>query len=112
MEENKGEEFKHEEPGREEPKELEVPRMHPIENHEIPKSVIEEPKKVFTPEKPKRVWLEKIKVFIKECRRVLRVTKKPDKVEFKTIVKVSGLGIVIIGVIGFLIFFIKEIFFK
>ena len=41
--------------------------------------------------------------FVKECRRVLKVTKKPSMDEFKTIVKVSGLGITIIGLLGFLI---------
>ena len=45
--------------------------------------------------------------FVKECRRVLKVTKKPSMDEFKTIVKVSGLGITIIGLLGFLINIIK-----
>ena len=45
----------------------------------------------------------KIKDFVRECRRVLKVTKKPTNVEFKTIVKMSGLGIAIIGILGFLI---------
>ena len=43
----------------------------------------------------------KLKSFIVECKRVLHVTKKPNATEFKTIVKVSGLGILIIGLIGF-----------
>ena len=49
-----------------------------------------------------------IKPFITECKRVLRVTKKPDTEEFKTIVKVSGIGILVVGLIGFLLFIIKE----
>lgn len=53
--------------------------------------------------------MAKLKEFIVECRRVLMVTKKPNAVEFKTIVKVSGLGMGIIGLVGFLIFFLKEI---
>jgi len=53
-------------------------------------------------------WI-KLKRFGKECRRVLKVTKKPDKQEFITIVKVSALGMAIIGVIGFLISLIKEL---
>jgi protein transport protein SEC61 subunit gamma-like protein len=53
----------------------------------------------------------KIKDFIRECKRVLIVTKKPTKEEFKTIVKVSGLGIIIIGVIGFLIQMVKQLLF-
>jgi protein transport protein SEC61 subunit gamma and related proteins len=48
-------------------------------------------------------FMDKLKTFFYECVRVLKVTKKPDKVEFKTIVKVSGVGILIIGLLGFLI---------
>ncbi len=44
----------------------------------------------------------KLKRFGKECMRVLKVTKKPGKEEYKTIVKVSGIGILIIGLVGFL----------
>lgn len=55
---------------------------------------------------------EKFKEFLVECRRVLRATKKPSREEFQTIVKVSGLGIVIIGLIGFLIGVIKGLLFK
>ena len=40
-----------------------------------------------------------LKRFYKECVRVLKVTKKPDNEEFKTVVKVSGLGILAIGLI-------------
>lgn len=36
-------------------------------------------------------------------KRVWLVTKKPNMQEFKTVVKVSALGILIIGLIGFLI---------
>jgi len=50
----------------------------------------------------------KLKSFILKCKRVLKVTKKPDSVEFQTIVKISGVGIAIIGGIGFLIFIIVE----
>ena len=53
----------------------------------------------------------KIKTFGKECLRVLRVTKKPNREEFSTIVKVSGLGILIIGFLGFLIQIIKQVLF-
>ena len=55
--------------------------------------------------------LAKLKRFSKECYRVLRVTKKPDSFEFKTIVKVSGLGIILIGAIGFIIDMIKRLLF-
>ena len=56
-------------------------------------------------------WKYKIKSFIQEAIRVLKITKKPDTVEFKTIVKVSGLGILIIGLLGFVVQMIKLLFF-
>ena len=56
-------------------------------------------------------WQYKIKSFIRESIRVLRVTKKPDAIEFKTIVKVSGIGILVIGLIGFLVQMFKLLFF-
>jgi protein transport protein SEC61 subunit gamma-like protein len=58
-------------------------------------------------EKPTRT--HKIKAFCEECRRVLKVTKKPSNIEFKTIVKVSGMGMAIIGVVGFVIHIIREL---
>jgi len=47
--------------------------------------------------------LLRTKEFILESRRVLRVTRKPDSDELRTIVKVSGAGIILIGLIGFLL---------
>ena len=46
---------------------------------------------------------ERFKMFILESRRVLAITRKPSKEEFTTIVKVTGIGIVLIGLIGFLL---------
>lgn len=54
-------------------------------------------------------YIVKLKSFVLECRRVLRVTKKPGKEEFKAIVKVSGIGMIIIGLIGFFIYIIGDI---
>ena len=56
------------------------------------------------------LWV-RFKSFINECVRVLRVTKKPDIFEFKTIVKVSGLGMLVIGLIGFLFTMGKQLLF-
>ena len=53
----------------------------------------------------------KFKSFVNECARVLRVTKKPDKLEFTTIVKVAGLGMILIGLIGFTITMVKQLLF-
>ena len=75
---------------------------------EVSEKLKNEPKQIGTPIPGK---FDKLKSFIVECKRVLRVTKKPDREEFKTIVKVSAIGMGIIGVIGFLVHFIKEIFF-
>ena len=54
--------------------------------------------------------LSKLKDFIRECKRVLTVTKKPNKEEFKTIVKAAGLGMMIIGAIGFVIHMFNAVF--
>ena len=54
--------------------------------------------------------LAKIKSFFIECKRVLSLTKKPSKEEYKTIVKASGLGILVIGLIGFLLHAVVQIF--
>lgn len=37
-------------------------------------------------------------------RRILLVASKPDKTEYRQTVKITGLGFVVIGVIGFVIF--------
>jgi protein transport protein SEC61 subunit gamma and related proteins len=58
-----------------------------------------------------RSYWYKLKAFINESIRVLKITRKPDKMEFKTIVKVSGLGIIIIGLIGFVITMAKQLIF-
>ena len=47
--------------------------------------------------------LVKLKTFLIEAKRVYRITRKPNKQEFKTIVKITAIGIVVIGVIGFII---------
>lgn len=60
-------------------------------------------------EEPKPNLLNRLKRFGNQCRIVLRVTKKPSKFEFKTIVKVSALGIVIIGFIGFVLQILKQL---
>jgi len=44
-----------------------------------------------------------------EYGRVWKVTKKPDTEEFKAIVKASGLGIVVVGMVGFIIAMIVQV---
>ncbi|MCA9485264.1 MAG: protein translocase SEC61 complex subunit gamma [Nanoarchaeota archaeon] len=45
----------------------------------------------------------RIKSFILQSKRVWHVLKKPSSMEFKTVSKVSAIGIVILGAIGFII---------
>lgn len=45
----------------------------------------------------------KLKSFISQCNRVWHLLKKPNKMEFTTIAKVSAIGLGLIGVIGFII---------
>ena len=80
----------------------EQPQAEPTQ--EQPKQEQQSPPKEKVPSKWPARWL-RFKEFVKESRRVLRVTKKPTGDEFKTIVKISGAGILLIGLMGFLIFF-------
>ena len=48
------------------------------------------------------MW-QKLKSFFLQSTRVWHVLKKPTMEEFKTIAKVSALGILVIGAIGFII---------
>lgn len=49
--------------------------------------------------------------FIQGCLRVFKLTKKPTNIEFKIVVKVSGLGLTLIGLIGFIIQLLKQLIF-
>jgi len=49
-----------------------------------------------------------IKSFIKQCIRVWQLMKKPDRKEFTTIAKVSAIGLILIGLIGYVISLIIE----
>ena len=54
--------------------------------------------------------IEKIKSFFVKCKRVWQVLKKPSRKEFETVAKVSAIGIGIIGLAGFLISIIMDLF--
>ena len=110
MDENKQKEEQQEAPPVEAPVESapvleETPKEPP---REVPKKLEEQTKTIGSPLPGK---IERLRAFILECKRVLRVTKKPDKQEFQTIVKISAIGMAVIGVIGFLIHFLKEVLF-
>lgn len=53
---------------------------------------------------------EKAKNFLSKCSRVWQILRKPGMEEFKTISKVSAIGILIIGLVGFLISVIMHLF--
>jgi protein transport protein SEC61 subunit gamma-like protein len=46
--------------------------------------------------------------FLSKCKRVFRVSRKPDKDEYMEITKVTGIGILLIGVVGFVIMLIAR----
>ncbi len=52
---------------------------------------------------------ESIVRFVKMNQRVLRVTKRPDREEYVNVSKVTGLGIIILGIIGFVISLIVQL---
>ncbi|HHT18124.1 MAG: protein translocase SEC61 complex subunit gamma [Euryarchaeota archaeon] len=52
---------------------------------------------------------ESVANFIKQCQRVLKVSRKPDREEFFNVAKVTGIGIILIGVIGFIIIVISQL---
>ncbi|MCD7781918.1 MAG: protein translocase SEC61 complex subunit gamma [Methanosphaera sp.] len=54
---------------------------------------------------------ESIEGFFKQCERVLRVSRKPDADEYKTVAKVTGVGIILIGLIGYIITILTEVIF-
>jgi protein transport protein SEC61 subunit gamma-like protein len=50
--------------------------------------------------------MEKIGRFLASSKRVLIIAKKPDWPEFQTMAKVTGVGIVIISIIAYIIYLI------
>lgn len=47
--------------------------------------------------------------FVAESRRVLKVTRKPTWPEFSMLAKVTGLGMLVIGLIGFVLTLVKQL---
>ena len=52
----------------------------------------------------------KIKSFVIQCKRVWLALKKPTKDEFLKVAKVSAVGIIILGFIGFAISLMMKLF--
>ncbi|MEA1994124.1 MAG: protein translocase SEC61 complex subunit gamma [Euryarchaeota archaeon] len=47
--------------------------------------------------------------FIKSSRRVWRLSRKPNKTEYSQTSKITGIGMILIGGLGFLIMLIAEV---
>ncbi|GBE20003.1 preprotein translocase subunit SecE [archaeon BMS3Abin17] len=50
------------------------------------------------------------KSFFVKCRRVWHSLKKPTRKEFEQITKVSAIGILILGILGFLVSIVMKLF--
>lgn len=47
--------------------------------------------------------------FLQNSKRVLQVAKKPDKDEYIQVAKVTGLGILLVGFVGFVIMIVSYV---
>lgn len=55
------------------------------------------------PSQPKVTLTSRLKSFAIQSKRVWHILKKPSGEEFKTVSKVSAIGILILGALGFII---------
>jgi len=55
-------------------------------------------------------WFNRLKSFTIQSKRVWHILRKPTGTEFKTVAKVSAIGILIIGAVGFVIADLIELF--
>ena len=51
----------------------------------------------------------RLKSFYQQCTRVWQLLRKPDKQEFWTVSKVSAIGLLLVGAIGFIISFVMKL---
>jgi len=56
--------------------------------------------------------MESPKVFLSKCIRVWKVLRKPSRQEFLTVAKVSAVGILVVGLVGFIVATIIRFFLK
>lgn len=52
---------------------------------------------------------ERFDRFVKDSKRVLKVARKPDTSEYMEFAKITALGVLIIGVIGFVIVLVGQL---
>jgi len=51
----------------------------------------------------------RIKKAYSETRRILRLTRKPKRSEYEETARITGLGMIVVGLIGFIIFILSEL---
>ena len=56
------------------------------------------------------VKISSLKTFFAKCRRVWFALKKPSKEEYQIIAKVSAIGVAILGLFGFFIAWLMNLF--
>lgn len=56
-----------------------------------------------------RKWKNEAKAKFNEYKRVLQISTKPDREEFEMAAKVTGAGMIIIGIIGFIMYMISTL---
>ncbi len=54
-------------------------------------------------------WKNELKSKLNEYQRVLKIATKPDREEFEMSAKVTGAGMIIIGLIGFAFYLISNL---
>jgi len=54
--------------------------------------------------------LDQLKAFVEKSKRVWLVLKKPSKKEFSSVAKISAVGILLLGTLGFLISIVISFF--
>ena len=52
---------------------------------------------------------ERLDKFVKDSKRVLKVSRKPNRAEYFEFAKITALGILVIGVVGFVIVIIGQL---
>jgi protein transport protein SEC61 subunit gamma-like protein len=63
---------------------------------------IEKPS-IDMPKIDSKSMVNNLKDFLQQCKRVLMISRKPNREEYLTISKVTGIGICLLGIIGFFI---------
>lgn len=56
-----------------------------------------------------KYWKNELKAKLNEYQRVLKIASKPDREEFEMSAKITGAGMLIIGIIGFIFYLIANL---